>query len=306
ARLHRRTATQRLSTKTSTRQARHLIVVFRANANLWSRPQYPVSEEEMKTGYSILSSALLISSLCIPAFAQREQSAPPLVKQINNGNWLSQQEAESLRDELFYQRAIHAYITMLPALNVIGIRDGSEAAFGRGYNVLPIWKDRMDARAWIPTPNADVIYSMSYLDLKETGPLVVAAPPNVIGMFTDFFQSTITDVGAIGPDRARGGLYLLLPPGYDGEIPQGYFAFRSRTYNVFLFFRTIMAKGENGPDPKPAVTLAEHTRIYPLWTMEKDIKPMQFPNGSGRRINMMYPVDNMFWTKLKAFVDYEP
>jgi hypothetical protein len=33
---------------------------------------------------------------------------------------------------------------------------------------------------------------------------------------------------------------------------------------------------------------------------------MQFPNGSGKRINMMYPVDNAFWTKLKAFVDYEP
>lgn len=85
------------------------------------------------------------------------------------------------------------------------MRDGSEEAFGKGYNVLPIWKDRMDSRCWVPTPNADVIYSMSYLDLKQDGPLVIAAPPNVIGMFTDFFQITITDVGAIGPDRARGG-----------------------------------------------------------------------------------------------------
>jgi hypothetical protein len=250
----------------------------------------------------ILFAVGLISA---PALAQ-DQSAPPLVKQINNGNWLPQQEAEALRDELFYQRAVFAYQTMLPALNIIGIRDGSEAAFGKGYNVLPIWKDRMDARAWIPTPNADVIYSMSYLDLKETGPLVVAAPPNVIGMFTDFFQRTITDVGLIGPDRARGGLYLLLPPDYDGQIPEGYFAFKSRTYNVFLFFRTIMAKGDNGPDPKPAVALAEHTRVYPLWTPEKDVKQMQFPNGSGKRINMMYPVDNTYWTKLKSFVDYEP
>src|SRR5262249_38115837 len=40
--------------------------------------------------------------------------------------------------------------------------------------------------------------------------------------------------------------------------------------------------------------------------MEKDGKPMQFPNGSGQRISMMYPVDNTFWTKLKTFVDYEP
>jgi hypothetical protein len=252
--------------------------------------------------------AFALALLATPISSGNAQApaVTPLMKQLNEGSWLPQGEAEALRDELFYQRAVHAYITMLPALNVIGIRDGSEAAFGKGYNVLPIWKDRMDSRAWIPTPNADVIYSMSYLDLREAGPLVVAAPPNVIGMFTDFFQRTITDVGLIGPDRARGGLYLLLPPGYEGEIPNGYFAFRSRTYNVFLFFRTIMAKGEDGPDPKPAVALAEQTRVYPLWGMEKDVKSMQFPNGSGKRVNMMYPTDNAYWTKLKAFVDYEP
>src|SRR6516164_3197027 len=108
------------------------------------------------------------SALNTPADAQ-QPPAPPLVQQLNNGNWLPQSEAEALRDELFYQRAIHAYMTMLPALNVIGMRDGSETTFGKGYNVLPIWKDRMDSRTWVPTPNADVIYSMSYLDLKETG-----------------------------------------------------------------------------------------------------------------------------------------
>nr|WP_274844985.1 DUF1254 domain-containing protein [Sinorhizobium meliloti] len=256
---------------------------------------------------NLIVAAMLCSATVVTSSVNaQDQAAPPLVTQIGNGNWLPQEEAESLRDELYYQRAIHAYITMLPALNVIGMRDGSEATFGKGYNILPIWKDRMDSRTWVPTPNADVIYSMSYLDLKETGPLVVAAPPNVIGMFTDFFQRTITDVGLIGPDRARGGLYLLLPPDYDGEVPQGYFALKAKTYNVFLFFRTIMAKGENGPDPKPAVALAEQTRVYPLWTPEKDVKPMQFPNGSGKRINMMYPVDNAYWTKLKEFVDHEP
>ena len=250
----------------------------------------------------------MFAAMTVPGNPSQAQQppVPPLVKQINNGNWLDPNEAEALRDELYYQRAVHAYMTMLPALNTIGMRDGSEAVFGKGYNVLPIWKDRMDSRTWVPTPNADVIYSMSYLDLKETGPLVVAAPANVIGMFTDFFQRTITDVGLIGPDRARGGLYLLLPPDYDGQIPQGYFVFKSPTYNVLLFFRTIMAKGDNGPDPKPAVAAAEQTRVYPLWAPEKDVKPMQFPNGSGKRIDMMYPVDNGFWTKLKQFVDYEP
>jgi len=249
----------------------------------------------------------MTSSNATPAVpAQQAAPASPLIKQLNNGNWLDPKEAESLRDELYYQRAIHAYMTMLPALNVIGLRDGSEKAFGAGYNVLPIWKARMDARAVVPTPNADVIYSMSYLDLKKTGPLVVKAPPDVIGMFTDFFQRTITDVGAVGPDRARGGLYLLLPPDYDGHVPGGYFVFKSSTYNVFLFFRTVMGKGDGQPDPAPAVQAAETTRVYPLWAVEKEAQPMVFPDASGKRLDMMYPTDMQYWTKLKAFVDYEP
>ncbi|MGA3212652.1 MAG: DUF1254 domain-containing protein [Terriglobales bacterium] len=194
----------------------------------------------------------------------------------------------------------------LPVMNTIGMRDGSEAKFGKGDNVLPIWKDRMNAKTWVPTPNCDVSPSMSYLDLKETGPLVVYAPTNVIGMFTDFWQNTLTDVGAIGPDRARGGVDLLLPPGYEGNVPGGYFAVKSSTSNVFLFFRTVMKPGENGPDPTDAEALAEMPRDYPLDVLDKDRKPMQFPNGSNVRFNMMYPTDFSYGEKLKSFEELDP
>ena len=253
---------------------------------------------------SIIAAALVCAVTAATALAQ--ETMTPLVKQMFNGAWPDKATIDQLNHERLYQRGIEAYMLTLPILNTIGMKDGSEAQFGKGYNVLPIWKDRMTAKAWVPTPNCDVIYSMNYLDLKETGPLVVYAPANVIGMFTDFWQNTLTDVGAIGPDRARGGLYLLLPPDYTGHVPGGYYAVRSATYNVFLFFRTVMTPGPNGPDPKGAVANAETTRIYPLDTLDKDRKPMQFPNGSAARANMMYPTDFSYWEKLKAFVDYEP
>lgn len=83
--------------------------------------------------------------------ARQDEPMSPLQRQINGGRWFPQEDAKALRAELYYQRAVHAYTTMLPALNVIGMRDGSETAFGRGYHVLPIWKDRMDSRTWVPT-----------------------------------------------------------------------------------------------------------------------------------------------------------
>jgi hypothetical protein len=82
---------------------------------------------------------------------------------------------------------VQVYLGALPAVNMIGMRDGSEAKFGAGYNVLPVWKRRMDAKCRVPTPNADVIYAMSYLNLKQDGQLVVQAPPGVLGMLSDFW-----------------------------------------------------------------------------------------------------------------------
>ena len=37
-----------------------------------------------------------------------------------------------------------------------------------------------------------------------------------------------------------------------------------------------------------------------------DVRRRHRPPGSGKRVDMMYPVDNTFWTKLKDFIDYEP
>jgi hypothetical protein len=109
----------------------------------------------------------VIAFLTVPAIAQGS-SQSPLVTQMYNGQWPAQEDYAKFKDQLFFQRAVDAYMLTLPALNTIGMRDGSEAKFGAGYNVLPVWKDRMNAKTWVPTPNADIIYSMSYLDLTIT------------------------------------------------------------------------------------------------------------------------------------------
>ena len=78
---------------------------------------------------------------------QAQETTSPAVRLHYDGNWPSEEEGQQLRDELYYNQAIQAYMTMLPALNTIGMRDGSEKEFGAGYNVLPMWKDRMDAKS---------------------------------------------------------------------------------------------------------------------------------------------------------------
>ena len=85
---------------------------------------------------------------------QGESVTSPLLKQVYGGEWPAADEVKSIHEQFLLQRAVQSYMMTLPTLNVIGLRDGSEAEFGAGYSVLPIWKDRMDSRALVPTPNA--------------------------------------------------------------------------------------------------------------------------------------------------------
>ena len=76
------------------------------------------------------------------------------------------------------------------------MKEGSEKVFGKGYNVLPIWRQRLNAKTLITTPNSDVIYAMGYLDLREDGPTVIETPPGLQGILDDFWQRPICSDGA--------------------------------------------------------------------------------------------------------------
>src|SRR6476660_7964747 len=217
--------------------------------------------------------------------------------------------AKLLKAELMFQRATQIYLWALPLINTLGMKNGSEQKFGAGYNVLPIWKKRLDAKTLVTTPNSDVIYAMSYVDLGKDGPLVFEAPPMLQGILLDFWQRPIPvdggkffgDVGFFGPDAGKGGKFLLLPPGYKGEVPEGYFVYRSGTNNVFVFLRSFYR------DPKdltPAVSLIEQGKIYPL-NGEASAKPMKFPDASGVPVNMLPVSDGSAFDQLKQLVDAE-
>jgi hypothetical protein len=216
------------------------------------------------------------------------------------GGYPTAESSDRLFDELAFQRAVQVYLWALPAMNIDAMRQGSEAAFGAGNHILPVWKDRLNTRTKVTTPNSDVVYAMSYLDLKD-GPVVVEVPPKLQGMFDDFWHRPIADVGYVGPDKGEGGKYLLLPPDYKGEEPKGYFIYHSPTYRVFLFWRGFLEDGKTDA----AVKTIEKTVIYPLG--KKDSAPtMIFPNASEKPANMLVTQDISYFENLKKFIDYEP
>jgi hypothetical protein len=229
-----------------------------------------------------------------------------------NGGYPAAKSVQPLQDEWLFERAVQVYLWALPALNMYAMKEGSEKRFGAGYNVLPIFKQRLDAKTLITTPNSDVIYALGYLDLAKDGPIVIEVPPGLQGILDDFFQRPICgpqteghtwcgDVGLPGPDKGKGGKYLVLPPGYQGNVPDGYFVYRSRTNGVFVFWRGFFKDPKELQQP---VAVLEQTKIYPLG-QEANAKPMQFPDASGVPVNMLYPTDGSAFDMLSRFIDSE-
>jgi len=259
---------------------------------------------------SLAAAILLVST----AFAHAQSSRFNEIANapFTNG-FLSKEAIASMKDELVFQRAVQSYLWALPVLNMYGMKDGSEKVFGKGYNVLSIFKDRLNAKTLITTPNSDVIYALGYLDLKDDGPIVIEVPPGLQGILDDFFQRPICsegeingrvwcgDVGLPGPDQGKGGKYLLLPPDYKGTVPTGYFTLRSRTYGVFVFWRGFFKDPKQLEEP---VRVMEQTRIYPLGKQDT-AKPMQFPNASAVPANMLYPTDGSAFDVLARFIEHE-
>lgn len=207
---------------------------------------------------------------------------------------------EKLYDNLDFQRAVQAYLLALAAVNMAGLREGL-LTVGPANVTIPTFESNLNARSIFLTPNATTPYTWIWIDLHD-GPLVVEVPPMTLGMIDDFWFKYVTDIGIVGPDRGKGGKYLLLPPGHQGDVPPGYLVVQVPTFESILVWRNMPVKG----DIKPAIeSLHKNTRIYPLAQAANPVANT-FVNVSGRDFCTVAPADYRFWELLNHVVQNEP
>ena len=133
--------------------------------------------------------------------------------------------AQKVYDNLDFQRATQAYLNSIQIASMNGMREGILKWGPANYTAL-LFEELMDSKTLFLTPNTTSIYQLLWLDLTE-GPMVIETPPNVIGLVDDAWFHYVADFGQVGPDKNKGGKFLFLPPGYKGDVPDGYFV-RSR------------------------------------------------------------------------------
>ncbi|HXC99283.1 MAG TPA: DUF1254 domain-containing protein [Verrucomicrobiae bacterium] len=203
-------------------------------------------------------------------------------------------------DNLDFQRGVQSFLTGMPGVSLVGMRTGFQKLGVTNGNIF-IFENLLDSKSLFLTGNVDSVYFSTWLDLKA-GPLVIETPPKVLAFLDDFWFQYITDIGNAGPDKGQGGKYLLLPPGYTGEVPEGYFVARSRTFGVWLMGRGFKVNG----DLKPGVeSIKKNLRIYPL-AQANNPPETKFINGSGVELNTVHANDFSYFEELNQIVQEEP
>ena len=211
--------------------------------------------------------------------------------------------AALLYDHLDYIRGVETFLNGIPAASLEAFRRGQASLGIQNFNQVLIFDQLMDSNSLFLTGNTDTVYCSSFFDVSKEGPMVIEIPPLTgPGTINDAFFRFVIDTGPPGPDRAEGGKYLILPPGYDGEVPEGYFTAMSTSGVNWLILRGFLKDGK--PDFSSKL-FREGLKIYPL---AKAANPpeMAFFNGSGKAFNTIHSTDYNFFEELHAVIDREP
>ncbi|MDH6198403.1 hypothetical protein M2272_005062 [Mycobacterium frederiksbergense] len=207
-------------------------------------------------------------------------------------------------DPLALSRAIQAVIWGMPAVNFELLRQAGSAV-GTADNQVVFWSKLLDWQNQTLTPNPDTMYFFPFYN-TQAGPMVLEIPPaeggSITGSVDNGWQEALEDVGPAGVDQGKGGKYLILPPGFDGQIPDGYVALPSATYTGFGALRSNIASSSDA-DIAAAVAYGKRIKFYPLG---QDDAATTFVDASGALYDSTIPYDLRFFELLDRFVQREP
>jgi hypothetical protein len=207
---------------------------------------------------------------------------------------------QKVYDNLDFQRGVQTFLSGMPGTSLVGMRTGFAKLGALNNNVL-LFENRLDSKSLFLTGNTDSVYFSTWINLKD-GPMVLETPPKVLAFLDDSWFQYVTDIGNAGRDKGKGGKYLVLPPNYNGPVPEGYLVAESRTYNLWLMGRGFKVNG----DLTPAVDgIKKNLRIYPL-SQAANPPVTKFINGSGVELNTVHSNDFSYFEELNEVVQEEP
>lgn len=209
--------------------------------------------------------------------------------------------SEMVYDYLDTMRGVDTFLKGIPAASLYSIIHGVESLGAVEAHQIVIFDKMAGPEQLGLTYNNTTMYVFPTTDLERDGPTVVEVPAGALGALNDAYFRFAGDVGPAGQDKGEGGKYLILPPGYEGDVPDGYFVLRPPSYKNWLLLRFSIKDGME----EAANYLKENLKMYPLSAVDNPPE-MEFISGSGEAWNTVHANDFKFYNELNAVVQKEP
>jgi hypothetical protein len=174
-------------------------------------------------------------------------------KDFANG-YPTDQTVEKLFDEMDFQRAVQAYIWSIPLVSFEYWQPKQNKELGLANGQL-VYMVTYDEKVCCLTLNATTPYVQGFIDLRESGPMVIEIPEGgeVRGATHDMWQIEITQMTRPGKYLFVGP-YQEVPPEAEGE---GFVINHSPMNDMFVGIRLIPE------DEKKREELLKNTKVYP-------------------------------------------
>ena len=248
----------------------------------------------------ILLTLALSVLVATAAFAQ-EQKEYSILDNIKLVNGLPDSESiKKIYDEIDFQRASQAYIWALPMTATDAFVQSFKKDLDAEWGDL-IWVKTFEDRSYGITANATTDYFFTWVNLNETGPIVIDVPAGLTaGFISDVWQRCPADLGVPGLNKGKGGKHLLLGPGQD--VPEGlgdYRIVKTETNHNLILTRIVE------PNPQKAIELQNAFQIYPYADRENPTKTKIVEVG-GRVWKTTQPEGFEYWKGMARMINGEP
>ena len=215
---------------------------------------------------------------------------------------------EDLAARNLHRRAVEAMIWAMPAVNTDLMLQAMLASTKAKVNEIVYWSKPVNWKNQTLTPNPDSIYFMTFVNTRESGPLVIDIPPADNGSLAvnivTTWQMPLEDAGPEGADKGKGGKYLILPPDYKGTPPEGYIVLRSDTYGGFALMRSNLASHADA-DVARSGEYGKRIQVYPL-SQASAPPPTRFTDAYDVMFDSTIRYDASFFSTLNDVVQKEP
>ena len=198
--------------------------------------------------------------------------------------------------------AVQLFELGMPTSSMYAMLNGHRQIGVKPNLSVGITEQLFDARSLWLTPNTTTPYIHGEVDVKD-GPVVIEIGSPIIGILDDAWFKYVGDLGLGGPDKGKGGKYLVVGHDYDGEIPEGYFVLKTNTYRHWLLIRAVGKPGE--PLSETLKVFKQGFKMYPL-AKAKNPPENEYINLSGKKYNTIHATNAEIYSELNAAIQYEP